>query len=372
VGTVKIPYYVVKRNGRGFWQPTKAMKALGFASLPCGPDGPDAWRKAQIAYQAWLASMRGSSPQGQSYPSGSVGEAWERFRRTSEWIAKAPRTREEWDRAWRWIEPVFGDVAPRTISMEDVSGLRELVKAKVSLREAHRIIKIWRAFWRMMAAMQYCVRDEDPSLGLRNRAAKGRSETWAEGEVARLFKRAWRMSFHGLAAVIAVAWDSQLSPGDIRSLTASQVSRSPSGALFFTSRAKTGSPVGGALSNRVMAAIAAYLDQTGIEPIGDAVIFRNRSGTPYTSDTLGDDFRDVRTAEFGPMEKRRLGHDFRRSGAVEAIVGEAKVEALAHAMGNTLATSNSLFATYVPTNLATIRAVLEARRRGRTILRGNR
>ena len=61
--------------------------------------------------------------------------------------------------------------------------------------------------------------------------------------------------------------------------------------------------------------------------------------------------------------------DFRRSGAVEAIVGGAKAEELAHAMGNTLSASNALFATYVPVNLATIRSVMEARRRGRRRLR---
>ena len=31
----------------------------------------------------------------------------------------------------------------------------------------------------------------------------------------------------------------------------------------------------------------------GVELHGDAYVFRNRSGAPYSSDTLGDDFRDV-------------------------------------------------------------------------------
>ena len=83
----------------------------------------------------------------------------------------------------------------------------------------------------------------------------------------------------------------------------------------------------------------------------------------------GDDFRDVRAVEFGPLERRTIGHDFRRGGAVEAISGGAKAEQLAHAMGNTLSASNALFATYVPVNQATLRSVLEARRRGRQKLR---
>jgi hypothetical protein len=59
--------------------------------------------------------------------------------------------------------------------------------------------------WKVAAALGYCVRDADPSLGVRNRAAPGRSETWTEGEVVRLYKHAYRDGYHGLAAVIAVA-----------------------------------------------------------------------------------------------------------------------------------------------------------------------
>jgi hypothetical protein len=83
---------------------------------------------------------------------------------------------------------------------------------------------------------------------------------------------------------------------------------------------------------------------------------------------LGDDFRDIRARVFGAREKRTLA-DFRRSGAVEAIAGGANAEELAHAMGNTLSASNALFETYVPINQATLRTVLEARRRGRSKLR---
>lgn len=112
-----------------------------------------------------------------------------------------------------------------------------------------------------------------------------------------------------------------------------------------------------------------YLEKLGIELHGEAYIFRNRSGDRYSVDTLGDDFRDVRSIEFGPLERRTIGHDFRRTGAVEAIAGGANAEQLSHAMGNTLSASNALFATYVPVNVATLREVMKARRAGRRRLR---
>jgi hypothetical protein len=381
---IKIRHYVIKR-GQAFWQPTRKMRALGFYSVPLGADGPDAWARAEQWNDRWDKTRRGQAPspamasaenlsvdQAEEltvYPPRSLGEAFRRYRRTDEWASKAPRTREDWWRGWRRIKPIFGDCDPRTVTLENISALRKAVEQMVSLREAHRTIKIWRALWKVSAALHYCARDDDPSLGVRNRAAPGRSETWTEGEVVRVFKRAWRMKYYGLAAAIAVAWDSQLSPGDVRALRASQLAQGTAGEAFFTERGKTGVPVGGVLSTRAVAALAAYLETLGVELHGEAYIFRNRSGAPYSRDTLGDDFRDIRAAEFGERDRRTIGHDFRRSGAVEAIVGGASAESLAHAMGNTLSASNALFATYVPVNVATLRSVIAARRKGRGELR---
>ncbi|MGB6924299.1 MAG: hypothetical protein WBE08_12670 [Methyloceanibacter sp.] len=384
--SIELKHYRVKRGGRGFWEATKKMRALGFVSVPCGPDGPDAWAIAETWERRWQVTRRGEAPSPAMvsadnlspehaeeltvYPPRSLGEAFRRYRRTNEWARKAPRTREDWWRGWKRIKPIFGDTDPRTVTLEDISAWRKAIEDTVSLREAHRAVKIWRALWKVAAALGYCVRNSDPSLGVRNSAAKGRSATWAEGEAVRLYKRAWRDGYYGLAALIAVSWSTQLSPGDVRALRASQLARDGSGMAFFAERGKTGKPVGGVLSDRALAAMQAYLEKLGIELHGDAYIFRNRSGDPYSKDTLGDDFRAVRIGVFGQGDRRTLA-DFRRSGAQEAIAGDATPAALAHAMGNTLSTSNMLFATYCPVNTATITSVMEARRRGRAKLRGN-
>lgn len=254
---VKIRHYRIKR-ARGFWEPTPAMKRLGFHAVPCGTDGPDAWATAEEWNRRWDRTRRGEEPSPAMaaadnlspfnleeltvYPSRSLGEAFRRYRRTAEWSSKAPRTREDWWRCWRHIKPVFGDCNPRTVTLEDVSAWRQAIEETVSLREAHRCLKIWRALWKVSAVLGYCMRDADPSLGVRNRAAPGRSATWTEGEVARLYKRAWRDGYQGLAAVIAVAWSTQMSPGDVRALRASQLARGGAGAIFFTARGKDGGP----------------------------------------------------------------------------------------------------------------------------------
>jgi hypothetical protein len=93
---------------------------------------------------------------------------------------------------------------------------------------------------------------------------------WTEGEVVRLYKHAWRERYYGLGAVIAVLWSTQQSPGDVRTLVASQLVTDGAGAVFLTDRAKTGKPVGGALSDRALAAVEAYVQVLGVELHGDA------------------------------------------------------------------------------------------------------
>ncbi|MBO0743249.1 MAG: hypothetical protein J2P51_17735, partial [Hyphomicrobiaceae bacterium] len=170
------------------------------------------------------------------------------------------------------------------------------------------------------------------------------------------------------AACMAVAWDSQLSPVDARSLKASQMRRDPVGMWFDVARAKTGRAALATLSPRTERVLTAYLKRFSAELMGDAPIFRNRSGAPYTKDTLGDDFRDVRTLVFGPNETRRLA-DFRRAGTVEALAGGIDAETLSNKMPNTLSQSSFLHDTYAPVQLVRVRDADAARKRGRAKLR---
>ncbi|MBX9760678.1 MAG: hypothetical protein K2Y29_18000 [Beijerinckiaceae bacterium] len=363
MASLKIPYYVVKK-GNGYWQPTPAMKAAGFGSVPCGRDGPEAWARAQMAQAQWEAYTAGLSKPTGLPKAGSLAEAFARYRGTEEWQKKAPRTREEWERCWRRIEPIFGDVRPSTVTLEHISAFRAVVAATVSQREAHRAIKIWRALWQVAASLKYCGKADDPSFGVRNTEPQPRQATWTDGEVVRLVKAAWRQGYRGLAAVMATGWDTQLSPVDLRSLTAAQRIRDAQGLAFLLARAKTGRSAIGTLTPRSEAIVNAYIAGLGVELLDNAPIFRNRSGRAYSKDTLGDDFRDIRAAVFGPGERRTLA-DFRRSGAVEAIRGGAKAEHLAAKMANDLDTSKALHKTYAPVDLSTARAVDEARRKGR-------
>jgi hypothetical protein len=279
-------------------------------------------------------------------------------------------SRDDWPRAWKWLDPLFGDVNPRTIRPEhfisidaktgDVTGLIPTVERAVSITERHRTIKVWRALWKKMATMGYCDRDADPSLVFANSAPPPRQDIWKRHEVLRLVQCAWRNNYHGLAATIAVAWDSMLSPVDARTLVASQRARDSQGALFFLDRAKTGRAAAGTLTRWSESILDTYLAGLGADLHGDAPLFRNRSGLPYSKDTLGDDFREIRQMVFHG-DSRQLA-DMRRSGAVEADAGGASTADLSNKMANTISASNRLRKTYNPVNVESVRRVDEARK----------
>ena len=361
MGRVTIAYYVV-RGGRGYWQPNAKMVRNGAKCVACGPDGPDAWRKAKEANEAWHEKTQAVRNRSDFplVPRGTLAAAFAEYRPTPEWAAKAPRTREEWDRCWSYIEPAFGGCRPSQVTLAQISGFRAMVERNVSLREAQRTIKIWRALWIVAAALKYCERGADPSLGVRNPGPQTRSATWTHLEAARLVKAAWRSRYTGLAALIATAWDTSFSPVDSRRLTTAQLAD----GRFVVVRAKTGISAIGTLSRASQKVLNAYLGSLGVAITPAAPIFRNRSGRAYSKDTLGDDFRIVRALAFGPDERRTLA-DFRRSGVVEAVRGGAESGQIGAKLGNQFDKSAFLRRTYSPVDLAAVRAADEARKRGR-------
>lgn len=381
LGSVKIPYYLVI-NGRGYWRPHPRMHAYGFQSVPCGPDGPDAWEVAQTWNKRWQAVRRGEeappidldqldneqAEAARRYPPGSVGAAFQVYIRTEEWKKKALSTRLKiWWPCWFRIRDMWGDVLPDSISFEQMSAWRAALERKKGVDVAHKTLKTWRALWNVMLGLKVA-RGADPSTGVRNVAPRPRHQRWSEGEAVRLAKGAWRMGFRGLACVIATCWDTGFQPGDARTLCGRHVAKDGQRTIFDRQedgRKKTGRAVIGTISRRSERLVWTYL--ANIELLPDAILFRNRSGEPYREDTLADDFAIVRKIVF-PGDTRRL-MDMRRSGVVEAVAGDVAPLGLSAKLANSIDRSNTLHKTYAPVDIAAVRAADEARLRGRRKMR---
>lgn len=357
-------YYTLRRRGGrvlGYWQPTAEMRAAGFVLVPCGVDGPAAWKLAEEWNRIWDEYRHGSPAL--RWPVGSVGSAFDAYRQIGVWAAKKPRTQEDWWRGWRYIEPVFGDVAPETIVLAQLDAwYRSIVEGK-GVREGWRALKIWRALWGAMIALGYCHK-ADPSKAIRRQTPPARQAIWREGEVVRLVKEAWRRSYCGLACIIAISWDAALSPVDARKLTFAQMEEENGKISFRIARAKTGRAALGTLGSRASVILNEYVRSLPGNHLHVCPIFRNRQGCVYTQNALAVDFAAVREAVFGCGEKRQLA-DMRRSAAVEALAGGAHAAQISSKLANSLSVNESLHRTYLPVDKSAVEAVDEARRKGR-------
>ena len=379
---IKLKHFVRRKGGRHtYWMPTPKMVQAGFRAIPCGPDGPDAWKIAGEWEERWQAHRRGltRSLASRQYPIDSVGDAFERFRMTQTWAALKPRTREDWERGWSWIEPVFGDQPPTAVTFELLDAWYHKLLSTHGVDRAYRAMKTWRSLYRVMAGMRLCPAGQDPSLGIRRKTPRGRTQTWTEGEVVRFVKGAWRAGYRGLACIAAVGWDTSFSPVDVRTLTPGEAVQTGDDWGFLIKRGKTDEDAFGTLSRRTQILLLTYIAELGVTILDDAPMFRTRgyapgskggrprTGVPYTKDSLVDDFARVRLLVFGAQEARRL-MDMRRSGSVEANAGGGALEAISAKMGNSIDRSKQLQKVYMPVNLAAVRAADEVRRKGRRLL----
>jgi hypothetical protein len=383
MGRIKIPYYTAIA-GRGYWRPTRKMRTLGFQIVRCGADGPEAWALAAEWSKRWQAVRKGDAPPlvnldqlsrdqaeaARRYPPGSIGAAFQVYIRTPEWSSRAHSARiKVWWPAWFRIRDMWGDVAPDTITFEMMSRWRAALEKKHGRGVAHKTLRVWRTFWKIMLGMKVA-RTADPSTGIRNRAPTPRWQRWSEGEAVRLVKSAWRRGYHGLACIVAVAWDTQFSPVDVRTLAARHRATN-GGRLVFDrqadGRTKTGRAAIGTVSPRTERLVAAYIARLQVDLHPDAILFRNRSGNPYREDTLSDDFAALRELTF-TGDRRRL-MDMRRSGVVEAIAGDAGPLGLSAKLANSIERSNTLHKTYAPVDIEAVRNTDAARLKGRQRMR---
>ena len=290
---------------------------------------------------------------GRTYPRGSIGEAWQKWIRMKPWRDLADSTRQkQWWPAWTHrIEPIFGDVAPDTVTLDVICDWYERIEVISGLTVAHATLKVWRAF---CGPAQRLADNSYAEVHAR------RSHAACEGCVA--------LQLQGPCLHHHVCWDTGFSPKDSRTLRAKHMITDPvTGRIVFDrtaqGRAKIGVAVIGTMSKFGDWLVRRYLAETGVEHAPESILFRTKRGLAYGESRIGVDFAEVRRAT-APGDKRQV-RDMRRSGVMEAFTGNATPRDVAEKFGNTIDRSNTLFKTYNPVDLEKVRQIDEARLEGR-------
>jgi hypothetical protein len=374
VTSVKLRYTVRKR-GKLFWQPTPEMRALGFQPKALGEDGPAAQGEALRLYQAWMKA-KGERGKVTTYPPGTFGAYWDRIRGSADkpsewWRKKGKRTREDYERAWvyidAWRPAPEAHTLSRTVITQISTEVCEQFYAHVETTAGER------ERWRAIKALKVLMADAvvrlrlpyaSPAAKLVNPQPRGRSAIWLYAEIDAHARKAAAMGYPGLSLGLRLAWETMFSPVDIWTLTKGGLKRDGEGWYVHRQRTKTDREAFAAVSDALAEDLRAYMEDQPFVYTDETPILRQRNGNAYRSkDTFGDDFRAVRKA-LNPEETRQL-LDIRRSANVEADAAGADKRTMGELLANGLADSRFLDETYTPPTVTKAREVAAQRLQGR-------
>lgn len=360
---IKIRHYIV-RGSRAYWYPSKVAKARGWQIVSLGVDGHQAWAEAERLNLKWDADRKAIRTGGERLRPGTLAAVFATYRETTVWKRKADRTKQMWVEAWDVIAQVFADVPVAKIDFPQCDEFYQGLRETRSLHATHRVFQIFRALLNVAISMQLI--SSSPAKSVKNETPAPRSAIWAHDEVARLIEQAEAMNSPGIALAIRIAYDTQFSPPDVRSLTLAHLRKNAEGLPYFDrKRTKSKQQAYGTIGHETYAALRVYL---ATRPCGeDEPFLRTNRGLIFNKKSLAHDFRKVRNAVF-PGDTRRL-EDMRRSGIVEAAAGGATDTELAAKAGNTLDKVARLRETYNPAQLASAMGAERRREAGRVLLR---
>lgn len=363
----KPPYYQV-RNGRAFFELGKqrASKVDMQPSYALGKEGLSAEKAASDLYYEWREKSGKPIPERTlNYKRGTLGHWYVKFREKELWHRKKPETRRKWEYYWPYIDKHLGDKRIDRITPSEFETFHMTMEEQYGDDHRWRVVKLARALYN--AAIKYKVVTYSPCYALPNTKPKPRTQHWLASEVAHMVDIASNTK-PAMALAIRLAWETLLSPVDVRTLPRKALKTDGQGYYVETERAKTGKPVFAAISDELARDILTYIDGLPITLLPDEPILRtSRSHARYQKARFAIDFANVRTAAFGESEKRWM-MDLRRSGNLEADLGGASAEDRAEILANTLHKSKELEETYTPITVAKARKVAEQRAKGREVL----
>ena len=385
--STKLKYYRIRRN-RAFFEPGKARAlAAGWirndgsirSSIPLGQAGDSSEQEALRLYHKLRNDLghtqSGSDRRSSKYGPGTFGDFVSRFRSSDVWKDMKPRTREDYNRTWPEIENRFATVPVLEITPAMSNSFHREIKAReqageISSHQRFRILKTWRALLSHGEALH--VFDKAPIGNIKNPQPAGASAIWYADEVSKLIKTAKENGFDGMAMAIHLGWETLLSPCDVRNLSRIQIRGLVDGDGYVdANRQKTGKHAQPYLSHDLVRLLDEYLERLNLDLGENDPILRMRSGVPYsTKDTFSKDFRAVRNRAF--KNDQRTFKDLRRSGNLEADLGNASPEERSELLANTLHKSGFLEATYTPATVSRGKIIRDKRATGRELLKAEK
>ena len=365
MATLKVRHMVTRRGGY-YFQATAAMRGAGLASEPLGRDLAAAIARAEQLNALWdeIRAGQKAAAQRRAPAPGSLDWLAAELRASGEWQDKAPRTREDIERAFKVILPVFGPARAAAVQPAQVARFYEKLRARGRPHETAMVMKWFRYLFSFGLRLYPRLVPHNPTLAVRVHQPRARRQYWQPEQVRRAIRQAWRWRWYGVAAAIALAYDTGLRPQDLRALTprqllADRVVLAPQKTDHLPGRDQ---PRAFPVWPETFALVQKYLARLGAIIPADQPLLRSVSGRPFTSrHHLAKQIRLVRRAAGLPDDLQL--RDLRRTGNVEAALGGASAPQLAARADHSIGRGQAILDVYTPATFEAAKAAQEARRR---------
>ena len=220
---------------------------------------------------------------------------------------------------------------------EDLLALRTKVAERVSESEAFRVIKVWRALWAKLTALGYmcrpaliphCRSQPRPGAAAGGLAAARRSAARPARMARRLLRSGGAarggMGYDAVARSTCARYDRPAHNDATARYSRLPAPRpaAPRPARSRVGRRRSSMPISASSGSSCTPPRRSSGPRGGTATAKGGRPWPPR---PYTSDRLGIDFRHIRALVFGPEDQRQI-QDMRRSGAVEAMRGDATAD----------------------------------------------
>lgn len=296
--SVNVPrVYLIK--GRYYWQPTKAVRALGFSPEALGHDPIKAMRRGQELNAQVKAERQGHGP---AVRDGSVAHLIRLYRESDHWARLRGSTRKGYDRILKEIEAKAGGVAVRAVTRKDMADTYRKLRTR-GLAQANAFMRVWRII--LGYAWDQGWVETNPAQKMRLVAPPGRERVWTTGELEAFRKAAEAAGCPSMGLAVDLAHQLGQRQGDVLGLTWAQWN----GQAFEVSQSKTGArlsiPVFSGLRKRLNA-----MPRTAVQ-----VIVSEATGRPYRADHFRHEVHRIKTLAGLPPDLQF--RDLRRTTATE-------------------------------------------------------
>lgn len=301
---LKVPRLRQKRSGY-YWQPTPAIRALGFAPEALGKDVAAATARAEHLNRLVDAERR-DAPDAHKQVE-NVANLIAHYRQSDRYDGLAPSTRPVYESILRKIERATGHYMVAGITRRDLVVVRDKVRQVRGRKRANAHLKLWRVL--LEEAMNLGWRQDNPATGLGGADHVARHRIWTPAEVDAFCAKASAIGRASMALAVRMARDSAQRQGDVIRLRWSDWD----GVAFTLRQGKTGMR----LRVPALPGLAQMIAEAPMVAL--TILVNEETGRPYNSTTFRHVFRSVREAARLPADLQF--RDLRRTALTE--LGEA-------------------------------------------------